>query len=137
MATILTSYSTGLPATTELLHWKVSYIGSKKNNWKAAKIKDDEAKLRKLKADHFLKGKYGNIKRYVMIAGKENHLKECCRKYFNRANKLLDRPPQTGEGRICIYRSSIKFKAGDYDEGRYSTCWCVMVLSVSNRRTTT
>ncbi len=110
---------------------EVSYISWKKKSWKANKIDNDEEKLRNLETKDFKGGRYGPIKRYVMIAGKENDLEQYCKKHYCKAMPVLG----GSQKRIgWIHRSSIKFRAPDDDKGHISTCWCVMVLHVPKRQ---
>jgi|HubBroStandDraft_4_1064222.scaffolds.fasta_scaffold43914_1 hypothetical protein len=100
---------------------EISYI--RKRNSESEKISNDESKLRKVRVNDFLNGKYGAIKRYVMIAGKESHLRHYCKSHFKRALPLFkDKPP----GNLgWMFRSPIKFS----DEN----LWCVLVLVVPEK----
>jgi hypothetical protein len=97
---------------------EISYIRKKK--YKSKKISNDESKLRKVLVSDFLNGKYGAIKRYVMIAGKESHLRDYCKSHFKRALPLFKDEPPGNLG--WIFRSPFNF-SGD-------NLWCVLVLVV-------
>lgn len=71
------------------------------------------------------------MKRFIMIAGKENELKRYCNSYLPEAAQLLRKKQHVkGIGWIYVSPLELRTKRG---RGQLS-CWCVMVLSVQMRK---
>jgi hypothetical protein len=101
---------------------EMSYIRGKDN--KKDKISVDEAKLSAFESEHFFKGKFGKIKRYVIIAGKENDMEKYCKRHLKKAVVFFGNGKRS-RGSGWIYFSPIKFQ-----KDGVSTRWCVLVLPV-------
>jgi hypothetical protein len=107
---------------------EVSFIKEKS---KKDKINNDKYKLQQFKSDDFFGGKFGEMKRFIMIAGKENELKKYCNSNLPEAAQLL-RKKQHVKGIGWIYVSPLKLHTKN-GSGQLA-CWCVMVLSVQMRK---
>lgn len=96
---------------------EISYI---RKNTGAQKISKDECKLKKFRNDHFRNGKLGAIKRYVLIAGKEDHLRSYCNSNFQRAMPLFKED----------YSGTLGWRYSSPSKFPNENLWCVMVVAV-------
>jgi hypothetical protein len=109
----------------------------RRSNTPKDKITIDECKLQRLRGDDFRKGQYGAMRKYVMIASKENQLRAYCKSnprqnILQQATQLLNIPEAKYSLRNVgwIFYSPIKFYSRQSSE---QSRWCVMVLFVQRR----